>query len=79
VLGCDVIADAVIVEVRAETALLAVALADVELQRFHGYRRTTLLTPLDAQTSATVASAGLSEPDLDPRRILEMLIADAHL
>jgi len=79
VLTCDPVRGALIIEVRAESVLLALSIADVELQRFHGYRRTTLLTPLVAEDAATIAADGLVEPDLGPRRVLETLIGDAGL
>jgi hypothetical protein len=49
-------------------------LADVELRRFHGYRKLTLLNPLTSEVLAKVAGAGLQAAEIAPDRILETLL-----
>lgn len=76
VLACDRIGKAVLVDIayaRTPPALV-LEIADVELRRFGGGRRTQLLTPLDARASSAIAAQGLGCAEIAPDRILEMLL-----
>jgi len=76
VLECTIEAETAIVEFRPELTppALVLDLVDVELRRFHGYRKVTLLNPLPAAVVAQIASAGLQAPEIAPGRILETLL-----
>ena len=76
VLECTIEAETAIVEFRPELTppALILDLVDVELRRFHGYRKVTLLNPLPAAVVAQIASAGLQAPEIAPGRILETLL-----
>ena len=75
-LDCTTASGSAIVEFRPELtpAALVLDLADVELRRFHGYRKVTLLNPLPVSVVAQIASAGLQAPEIAPDRILESLL-----
>ena len=51
---------------------LVMAAVDVELRRFACGRVAELLSPLPAAVVAAIAAAGLSAPQIVPRRILEI-------
>ena len=54
------------------------ALIDAELRRFGpAVKRTALLSPLSAAMEAAVAAEGLTAPEIEPSRILEVLVARA--
>jgi len=76
VLECSIAAGTAIVEFRPESTppALILDLADVELRRFHGYRKVSLLNPLPTPVVAQIASAGLQAPEITPGRILETLL-----
>ena len=76
VLDCTVASGSAIVEFQPEltSPTLILDLVDVELRRFHGYRKVRLLNPLPASLVAHIASAGLQAPEIAPDRILEMLL-----
>jgi hypothetical protein len=76
VVDCTVGADSMIVEFQPSrtTPSLIVHLADVELRRFHGYRKVTLLNPLTAEVLAKIAASGLQAAEVAPDRILETLL-----
>jgi len=73
---CTLAAGAAIVEFRPELTppALVLDLVDVELRRFHGHRKVSLLNPLPAAVVAQIASAGLQAPEIAPGRILETLL-----
>ena len=62
------------VEPSVTSPALVLQLADVELRRFHGSRRTELLAPLSAAVAAAVAAGGLQCAEMAPDRILEPLL-----
>jgi hypothetical protein len=76
VLDCTTVSGSAIVEFRPEltSPSLILHLVDVELRRFHGYRKVALLNPLPAPAIAQIASAGLQAPEIAPDRILEALL-----
>lgn len=76
VLDCAVFADGVVIEFQpAKTApSLVLHVVDVELRRFHGYRKVRLLNPLPAEVLAQVAASGLQASEIGPERILETLL-----
>ena len=76
VLECIAVSGMAIVEFQPLRTLpsLILTIADVELQRFHGYRKGTLLNPLPAELMAYVAAAGLQAAEIAPGRILETLL-----
>ncbi len=59
------------------SALFILELVDVELQRFHGYRRTQLLSPLPVSVVTQIAAQGLQAPEIAPDRVLEELLGAA--
>lgn len=75
VLDCAAFAQLMVVEFQARTApSLILNLVDVELRRFHGYRKVTLLNPLPPEIVAQIAAGGLQAPEIAPDRILETLL-----
>ena len=56
---------------------LVLEVVDVELGRYHGYRRSQLLAPLPADVLAGIAAQGLQAPEIAPERILELALGDA--
>ena len=76
VLECDVSGGAAIVEFLPSriAASLILNVADVELRRFRGYRKVTLLNPLPAEVTAKIAADGLQSAEITPERILEALL-----
>jgi hypothetical protein len=81
VCGAETAENELIVEFRPSVTQPAtiVRIADVELQRFHGYRRTRLLTPLPADVVAQIAADGLQASEIAPDRMLEALLGAAHV
>ena len=73
---CDVRGTRIIVEIQPSVtpAALALHVADIELRRFCGTRRTELLAPLSLAAAAAVAAAGLQCAEMEPARILEPLL-----
>lgn len=81
VYGCEAVDGLAIVEfspARTSPALVT-ALADAELRRFSGHRRTELLSPLTADAYARIAADGLKSPEIAPDRILESLLGTADV
>lgn len=81
IVACETAGKSLIVEFRpalTQPALL-LRIADVELQRFRGYRRTQLLSPLPVAVTAAIAANGLQAPEIEPGRILETLLERAHV
>lgn len=76
VLDCAISGGSVVVEFRPEltSPALVLDLADVELRRFHGWRKVALLNPLPVSLVAQIASAGLQAPEIAVDRILESLL-----
>jgi hypothetical protein len=75
VLECTVLDRGIIVELQSRAApSLILNLADVELRRFHGYRKVTLLNPLPPEVFAQIAASGLQASEIAPDRILETLL-----
>jgi hypothetical protein len=76
VLDCAVLADSVVIEFQPARTVpsLILTIADVELRRFHGYRKVTLLNPLPAEILAQIAASGLQASEIAPGRILETLL-----
>lgn len=70
------VGDALVVEFLAQRspARFVLDIVDVELRRFHGYRRVELLTPAPAEWLARAAAEGLGAPEIDTSRILEALL-----
>ena len=55
------------------------ALIDTELRRFGpASKRTALLSPLSEAMEAAIAAQGLGAPEIEPSRILEVLVARAN-
>lgn len=81
VLECVAIGNAAIVEFRPDqiSPALVLQLADVELRRFHGYRRVRSLAPLPADMIAAIAAAGMQAPEIAPDRILETLLEESRV
>ena len=81
VCNCERAGGAVLVELRPSVtpASLVLRVVDVELERFHGYRRTQLLAPLPAQTVAQIAAQGVQAPEIAPDRVLETLLEAARV
>jgi hypothetical protein len=79
--SCEVRGSEAIVEILPGTtpAPLVLALADVEVRRFSGYRRCRLLTALSPDLLARVAADGLGAPEIASDRILESLLGIAHV
>jgi hypothetical protein len=73
--------DAIIVDIRplVTQPSFVLRIVDVELERFHGYRRTHLLSPLPPDAIARIAAVGLQAPEISPDRILEALLERAHV
>lgn len=73
---CEIRGSSIIVEIEPSITppALALQLADVELRRFHGSRRTELLAPLSTAVAAAVAAHGLQCAEMAPDRILEPLL-----
>ncbi len=76
VLECTVLADIFVIEFEPARTMpsLILNIADVELRRFHGYRKVTLLNPLPADILAQIAASGLQASEIAPDRILETLL-----
>lgn len=75
--SCERADDAALVEFDASVtpAAMVLAVADAELRRFGApVRRTTLLSPLSAESAARVAAGGLQCAEMTTARILEFLI-----
>ena len=81
VLECTIVAGSAIVEFRPAltSPSLILHLVDVELRRFHGYRKVTLLNPLPAWLVAQIAAAGLQAPEIASDRILETLLEQSSV
>jgi hypothetical protein len=79
VLGCDVVDGTAIVEFAPSMtqASLITELVDIELRRFSGHRRTTLLAPLPESFYARIAADGLQAPEIAAGRVLESLLGGA--
>jgi hypothetical protein len=79
--SCRRLAEALIVEIAPYVTrpALVLQIADVELRRFGGGRRTRLLTPLSLRTAAALAADALQAPEIAADRILEALLQEAHL
>ena len=79
--SCERAGSAILVELCPSVTPASVVLrvVDVELQRFHGYRRTQLLALLPAQTVARIAAQGLQAPEIAPDRVLETLLEAARV
>ncbi|HVS45338.1 MAG TPA: hypothetical protein VMS32_01585 [Verrucomicrobiae bacterium] len=76
VLDCAIVGDELCVEWDSQVtaaALITVTL-DAELARFNGTRTTRLLRPLGVEAIVKVAADGLGATQLDPQRILEVLL-----
>jgi len=73
---CEIRGPRIILEILPSVTppALALQLADVELRRFHGSRRTELLAPLSTAVAAAVAADGLHCVEIAPNRILEPLL-----
>jgi hypothetical protein len=75
VVECAALNGRIVVEFQPRTApSLILNLADVELRRFHGYRKVTLLNPLPPEVFAQIAASGLQASEIAPDRILETLL-----
>lgn len=76
VLDCVVLKESIVIEFEPARAMpsLVLNVVDVELRRFHGYRKVTLLNPLAAEILAQIAGSGLQAPEIAPDRILETLL-----
>ena len=76
VLDCAVLACGVVIEFQPARTMPSIVLnvVDVELRRFHGYRKVTLLNPLPAEILAQIAASGLQASEIAPGRILETLL-----
>lgn len=76
IVSCDLRNEALLLEFRPEitSVSLVLALADVELRRWGGQRRTTLLSPLGVVEATRVAAEGLHTPEIAPDRVLEVLL-----
>jgi hypothetical protein len=59
-------------------ASLVMALLDVELRRFAGWRLTRSLAPLPVSVTAAVAADGLQTPGIAPDRVLETYLGAPH-
>lgn len=79
--SCEVLDGRILLEFRPQVtqASLLVRIAEVELRRFSGYRRTELLSPLPIDVIAQVTADGLQAAEIDSNRILESLIGIAHV
>lgn len=76
VLECAVLKDCLVLEFQSArtTPSLVLHVVDVELRRFCGYRKVTLLNPLPAEILAQIAAGGLQASEIAPDRILETLL-----
>jgi hypothetical protein len=76
VVDVEVCAESIVIEFQPSRTApsLVLNLADVELRRFHGYRKVTLLNPLTSEVLAKIAATGLQAPEIAPDRILETLL-----
>jgi hypothetical protein len=81
ILDCTAVAGLVVVEFQPARTVpsLILNLVDVELRRFHGYRKVTLLNPLPAEVTAQIAAAGLQASEIAPDRILETLLEQSSV
>jgi hypothetical protein len=81
VVSCELAAGAIVIEWNLERTPADVVLAavDVELARFGAARVSELLTPLPLAWWTSIASAGLSAPEIAPDRVLEALIEEHHV
>jgi hypothetical protein len=80
---CDVTSESGVLIVEFRPSLtqpsLVLRIVDVELERFHGYRRTQLVAPLPVELVARIAADGLQAPEITTDRILESLLGRAHV
>jgi len=76
VIDSGIAGNAFIVEFQPARAApaLVLNLVDVELRRFRGYRKVTLLNPLTPEILAQIAAGGLQASEIGPDRILETLL-----
>lgn len=79
ILACNIVENAVVLEVEAHAVAVTSAMIGVEMRRLGGSRRTRMLTPLPLEAAAAIAASGTSSPNISPERVLEKLIADAAL
>lgn len=81
VISADAVDGRLIVEFRplVTQSSLLMRIADVELRRFNGSRRSACLTPLPVGIVARIAAEGLQAPEIAPDRILESLLGIAHV
>lgn len=81
IVDCAVLGSQLVVEFRPDVthADLILRIIDVELRRFGGSRRTSLLTPLPTWVAAAIAARGLQAPEIAPDRILEPLLGLEHV
>ncbi len=82
VISAQRVEGAVVVEIDVERTAwsLIQALVAAELRRRPGgLQRVAVLNPLSIRAQAYVAAQGLQTPELDRTRILDILVADAHL
>ncbi len=57
--------------------VLLVGLIDVELRRFASGRTIQLLSPLPPYLLTRMAADGLGAPEIEPKRVLDLLVDDA--
>ncbi|MBV9233531.1 MAG: hypothetical protein JO030_05760 [Candidatus Eremiobacteraeota bacterium] len=78
VLDCRKCGDALLLEWNLDAAPSSVILGliDVELRRFASGRQTELLNPLPPHVSTRVAAEGLGAPEIQPQRVLDLLLDD---
>jgi hypothetical protein len=81
VVSCERAGDALVVEWDPQrTPVTTVnALIDVELRRYGASRVNRLLSPLPLGYWTTIAGQGLAAPEIEPERVLEFLLARAHV
>jgi hypothetical protein len=79
VLSCRTSAGSVVVEWDPGVSGVDVVmgLIDVELRRFASGRTAEVLAPLPASVIANIAARGLQAPQIQPDRVLELLVDDA--
>lgn len=78
VLACRSVAGAAVIEwdPNVSPVGLVLGLIDVELHRFAAGRTVDLLAPLPPSSVAKIAAEGLQAPQIEPSRVLEMVIDD---
>jgi hypothetical protein len=81
VLDAQIFGDEIVIELRPSVTppSMVFRIVGVELQRFQGFRRTQLLTPLPTDLVARIAGEGLQAPEISAERILESLLEAAHV